>query len=69
MPGTAGDPGRRSPGFSQRETAACPRSWGNGRRAVPDRLPAGLRPQATAASCRWVRRPMRRASDGGIFSL
>jgi len=44
-PARRGDPGRRSPGFSQRETAACPRSQGNGRRAVPDRLPAGLRPQ------------------------
>ena len=45
MPGTAGRPQSPEPGFSQRETAACPRSQGNGRRAVPDRLPAGLRPQ------------------------
>jgi len=45
MPGTAGGPQSPEPGFSHSETAACPRSHGNGRRAVPDRLPAGLRPQ------------------------
>lgn len=38
-------PSRRGPGFSQSETAACPRSQGSGRRAAPDRLPAGLRQQ------------------------
>jgi hypothetical protein len=44
-PARRGDPSRRSPGFSHSETAECSRSQGNGRRAVPDRLPAGLRPQ------------------------
>jgi hypothetical protein len=45
MPGTAGRPQSPEPEFSHSETAECPRSQGNGRRAVPDRLPAGLRPQ------------------------
>src|SRR5271156_2867897 len=44
MPGTAGDPSRRNPGFSHSETAACP-----GRRATATcgagSSPAGLRPQ------------------------
>ena len=31
------------------------------RRAAPGRLPAGIRPRATAAPCRWVHGPMRRA--------
>jgi hypothetical protein len=66
---TAGDLGRRNPGVQPQRDGGVPRSWGNGRPAVPDRLPAGIRPQATAASCRWVRRPMRRASDWGIFSM
>ena len=45
MPGTAGRPQSPEPEFSHSEAAECPRSQGNGRRAVPDRLPAGLRPQ------------------------
>ncbi|MGH3223983.1 MAG: hypothetical protein ACRDPY_35775, partial [Streptosporangiaceae bacterium] len=68
MPGTAGRPQSPEPRFSHSETAACP-----GRRAtaaVRCRIvcPQAYARRATAASCRWVRRPMRRAWDGGIFS-
>jgi hypothetical protein len=46
MPGTVGaTPVAAAPEFSHSETAACPRSSGNDRPAVPDRLPAGIRPQ------------------------
>jgi hypothetical protein len=70
MPGTAGRPRSPEPGFSHSETAEWPRVAGQrplcGAGIV---CPQAYARRATAASCRWVRRPMRRASDWGIFAL
>jgi hypothetical protein len=46
-----------------------PWSQGNGHVRCRIVCPQAYARRATAASCRWVRRPMRRAWDGGILSL